>query len=126
MKAKESSLDLIMHVAYFIKKLINLWKIDIEIHSPMGHKNEKNERHVNSPKYSSPMSLTPLYLTNSFLPQTKIYDTQNIQKELIYFLFLWYANTLSYLPTPPLGQDMTQGQLLSGVLTSLNSEFSFS
>ena len=28
-----------------------------------------------------------------------------------------------YLPTPPLGQDMTQGQFLSGVL---NSEFSFS
>ena len=23
--------------------------------------------------------------------------------------------TLSYLPTPPLGQDMTQGQFLSGV-----------
>ena len=23
---------------------------------------------------------------------------------------------LSYLPTPPLGQDMTQGQFLSGVL----------
>ena len=31
-----------------------------------------------------------------------------------------------YLPTPPLGQDMTQGQFLSGVLTGLNSEFSFS
>ena len=29
-------------------------------------------------------------------------------------------------PTPPLGQDMTQGQFLSGVLTGLNSEFSFS
>ena len=28
-------------------------------------------------------------------------------------------------PTPPLGQDMTQGQFLSGVLTGLNSEFSF-
>ena len=26
----------------------------------------------------------------------------------------WYS---SYLPTPPLGQDMTQGQFLSGVLT---------
>ena len=23
--------------------------------------------------------------------------------------------TLSYLPTPPIGQDMTQGQFLSGV-----------
>ena len=25
------------------------------------------------------------------------------------------SNSLSYLPTPPLGQDMTQGQFLSGV-----------
>ena len=25
------------------------------------------------------------------------------------------GNLLSYLPTPPLGQDMTQGQFLSGV-----------
>ena len=31
-----------------------------------------------------------------------------------------------YLPTPPLGQDITQGQFLSEVLTGLNSEFSFS
>ena len=31
-----------------------------------------------------------------------------------------------YLPTPPLEQDMTQGQFLSGVLTGLNSEFFFS
>ena len=28
----------------------------------------------------------------------------------IYIIYL-----LSYLPTPPLGQDMTQGQFLSGV-----------
>ena len=26
-----------------------------------------------------------------------------------------YESLLSYLPTPPLGQDMTQGQFLSGV-----------
>ena len=29
-------------------------------------------------------------------------------------------------PTPPLGQDMTQGQFLKRSLTGLNSEFSFS
>ena len=28
-------------------------------------------------------------------------------------------------PTPPLGQDMTQGQFFKRSLTSLNSEFSF-
>ena len=33
---------------------------------------------------------------------------------------------LSYLPTPPLGQDMTQGQFFKQDLTGLNSEFSFS
>ena len=38
---------------------------------------------------------------------------------------VWYG-TRYYLPTPPLGQDMTQGQFLSGVYTGLNSEFSFS
>ena len=33
---------------------------------------------------------------------------------------------LPYLPTPPLGQDMTQGQFFKRSLTDLNSEFSFS
>ena len=32
----------------------------------------------------------------------------------------------SYLPTPPLGQDITQGQFFKQSLTSFNSEFSFS
>ena len=32
-------------------------------------------------------------------------------------------NWIHIYPTPPLGQDMTQGQFLSG---GLNSEFSFS
>ena len=32
----------------------------------------------------------------------------------------------SYLLTPPLGQDMTQGQFFKRSLTGLNSEFSFS
>ena len=31
-----------------------------------------------------------------------------------------------YLPTPPLGQDMIQGQFFKRSLTGLNSEFSFS
>ena len=33
---------------------------------------------------------------------------------------------LYYLPTPPLGQDMTQGQFFKRWFTGLNSEFSFS
>ena len=35
-------------------------------------------------------------------------------------------STLSYLPTPQLGKDMTQGQFFKQSLTGLNSEFSFS
>ena len=37
-----------------------------------------------------------------------------------------FLNTYTYLPTPPLGQDVTQGQFWSAVLQVLNSEFSFS
>ena len=33
---------------------------------------------------------------------------------------------ISYLPNPPIGQDMTEGHFLSGVFTGLNSEFYFS
>ena len=33
---------------------------------------------------------------------------------------------LHIYPTPPLGQDMTQGQFFKRSLTGLNSEFSFS
>ena len=35
-------------------------------------------------------------------------------------------NLRSYLPTPPLKQDMTQGQIFKRSLTGLTSEFSFS
>ena len=34
--------------------------------------------------------------------------------ELTYYVRM-YIRIFSYLPTPPLGQDMTQGQFLSGV-----------
>ena len=37
-----------------------------------------------------------------------------------------HDSKLPYLPTPPLRQDMTQGQLFKRSLTGLNSEFSFS
>ena len=40
--------------------------------------------------------------------------------------FLSQSVQLSYLPTPPLGQDMTQGQFFKRRLAGLNSEFSFS
>ena len=34
--------------------------------------------------------------------------------------------TYTYLPTPPLKQDMTQDQFFKQSLSGLNSEFSFS
>ena len=41
------------------------------------------------------------------------------QPEIIpYFVFT--KPSVSYLPTPPLGQDMTQGQFLSGVFLLLD------
>ena len=51
---------------------------------------------------------------------------------VILFVYIIYSAItaglfiISYLPTPPLGQDMTQGQFFKRSLTSLNSEFSFS
>ena len=47
-------------------------------------------------------------------PSTK--ETIMIDKEENYHIY----------PTPPLGQDMTQGQFFKWSLTGLNSEFSFS
>ena len=38
---------------------------------------------------------------------------------------MWETHDHIY-PTPPLGQDMTQGQFFKRSLTGLNSEFSFS
>ena len=37
-----------------------------------------------------------------------------------------YSRNIHIYPTPPLGQDMTQGQFFKQSLTGLNSEFSFS
>ena len=47
---------------------------------------------------------------------------------LVLFVLLnnFRFNTSPYLPTPPLGQDMTQDQFFKQSLTGLNSEFSFS
>ena len=50
-------------------------------------------------------------------------------KELIIFPLLLLSLLLLLiiiLPTPPLGQDMTQGQFFKRSLTGFNSEFSFS
>ena len=34
---------------------------------------------------------------------------------LVHWIYISILVSLTYLPTPPLGQDMTQGQFLSGV-----------
>ena len=53
------------------------------------------------------------------------------ERTLIFMIVLSWggatpSNGLSYLPTPPVGQDMTQGPYFKRGLTGLNSEFSFS
>ena len=52
----------------------------------------------------------------------------NIYPETLTFIYIYIYIYIyiSYLPTPPLGQDMTQGQFFKRSLTGLNSEFSFS
>ena len=50
-----------------------------------------------------------------------------IYSNWIRFVFTSFLSLIiSYLPTPPLGQDMTQGQFFKRSLTGLNSEFSLS
>ena len=64
-------------------------------------------------------------MDNSFIC---IREKQNKTKHLkIKAPILHEKITLYHIyPTPPLGQDMTQGQFLSEVKLNLNSEFSFS
>ena len=50
----------------------------------------------------------------------------NILSEWLNYCWHFNQDRRSYLPTPPLGQDMTQGQIFKRSLTGLNSEFSFS
>ena len=50
-----------------------------------------------------------------------------LQGKLIYPSFPRTSKSINHIyPTPPLGQDMTQGQFFKRSLTCLNSEFSFS
>ena len=60
---------------------------------------------------------------------SKFLLNKNIYFALVYFVFTNPSARAGYfvLPTPPLGQDMTQGKIfLKRSLTGLNSEFSFS
>ena len=56
-------------------------------------------------------------------PHTFLFLSLSLSLSL--FLTIEYKIYL-YLPTPPLGQDMTQGRVFKRSLTGLNSEFSFS
>ena len=42
-------------------------------------------------------------------------ETKTLLRKLERILIKLYRQNVYYLPTPPLGQDMTQGQFLSGV-----------
>ncbi len=50
------------------------------------------------------------YVTSEFVPTSPAVSRMSGSSNLDGFRDGWY-----YLPTPPLGQDMTQGQFLSGV-----------
>ena len=57
-----------------------------------------------------------------------IWDSPMLKKKRMVRTGLNHDSNWSYhiYPTPPLGQDMTQGQFFKRSLTGLNSEFSFS
>ena len=74
-------------------------------------------------------------LTHAFLKEISIIEKQTSSSRVwtrvslftLYDGYHFTSNTeWSYLPTPPLGQDMTQDQFFKRSLTGLNSEFSFS
>ena len=75
-----------------------------------------------------PLTVTPLSLF--YLTTVREYFLQSIvplpsQTLLVLPLSKDSCNSLSYLPTPPLEQDMTQGQFKRS-LTGFTSEYSFS
>ena len=67
-----------------------------------------------------------LSLTTIFALYFSIWFYGKVQLNSVSFCFCYYSGWyLSYLPTPPLEQDMTQGQFLSGVY-QVWIQFSFS
>ena len=73
------------------------------------------------------LMLNPVYTRVYIYIYIYIYNFRVIPKTQngTWFFFAKHS-ALSYLPTPLLGQNMTQGQFFKQSLTGLNSEFSFS
>ena len=91
-------LDLFLKVVSFIENYINhMLKGLVVAHQLFFKQHVSMNRSVNNFK-SEIYFFTNLYM---------YLCTSNVSK---IFFFFWY-----YLPTPPLGQDMTQGQFLSEV-----------
>ena len=74
---------------------------------------------------SSPSRSKYLFLFSCFFLNFCLWFTEMVKSTLRHVLSLFLFVYLIY-PTPPLGQDMTRGQFLSGSLTGFNSEFFFS
>ena len=85
-------------------------------------------------------NMTALFPSVSKVEFLKCFDQQKTQWNkdwIVHFVYIYLQSILfqkiisimyviSYFPTPPLRQDMTQGQFFKQSLTGLNSEFSFS
>ena len=60
--------------------------------------------------------------------EIEYFELMHCEPMYIYSIIDWllrhFNSSFSYLPTPPLGQDMTQGQFFKRSFTGLNSEFS--
>ena len=79
--------------------------------------------YIQQPKTSIAQSAGAVEYTDNFsaegYPPNECpeYETKQSDGEVPAMLELWgmWSTPLSYIPTHPLGQDMTQGQFLSGV-----------
>ena len=63
---------------------------------------------------------------NFILDDIKYIKTIGIDPEIEIYIIDLFFYFIHILPTPPHGQDMTQGQFFKRSLTGFNSEFSFS
>ena len=108
-----------IYIYIYIYNLDNdIWQCDLEIWLKSKTKLLKLI-YLNNIFWSSEWSLK--YWVVEFLLFKK-----KLKVESIYLLFGSIIFDGSYLPTPLLGQDVTQGQIFKRSLTGLNSEFSFS
>ena len=85
---------------------------------------EKNNHEVESCKTLQEIFFN-IYNQSRYAQSQRLYNEEDVTRfgffvVLLFAAYIWFPFKVVlldnlYLPTPPLGQDMTQGQFLSGV-----------